>query len=246
MIEVNITASGDYVGGLVGINRGVLTDCHSTGAVSGIVWDVGGLVGANVGHLAQCYSACTVSGVHQEVGGLMGLNSTNGTVTHCYSTGTVSGGHQVGGLVGMNFGDVTACYSTGAVNGFSQVGGLVGDNSSGGHVTHSYSTGAVTGGMLVGGLVGVVWGSVTGSFWAIQTSGQPTSAGGTGKTTVQMQTAKTFLDAGWDFVNVWGLGENQTYPYLRKYSAADVNQDGSVNFLDLAVLAENWLMGVAP
>ncbi len=174
----------------------------------------------------------------------MGLNSTNGTVTHCYSTGTVSGGHQVGGLVGMNFGDVTACYSTGAVNGFTQVGGLVGDNTSGGHVTHCYSTGAVTGGMLVGGLVGVVWGSVTGSFWDIQTSGQVTSDGGTGKTTVEMQTAKTFVEAGWDFVNVWGIVENQTYPYLRKYSAADINQDASVNFLDLAVLAENWLTGM--
>jgi len=248
VVDVNITGSGYFVGGLVGISRGALTGCHSTGVVSGDEWDVGGLVGANAdsGHLAQCYSACAVSGGTQEVGGLTAQNSTNATVTHCYSTGTVSGGHVAGGLVGINYGAVTACYSTGAVNGFSQVGGLVGDNSSNGHVTHSYSTGAVNGFTQVGGLVGVVWGSVTGSFWDTQTSGQVTSDGGTGKTTVEMQTASTFLEAGWDFVNVWGIVENQTYPYLRKYSAADINQDASVNFLDLALLAENWLTSVAP
>jgi hypothetical protein len=83
-------------------------------------------------------------------------------------------------------------------------------------------------------------------FWGIQTSGQATSAGGTGKTTAEMQTASTFLDAGWDLVNIWGIGENQTYPYLRKYSAADINQDASVNLLDLATLAENWLTAMAP
>jgi hypothetical protein len=67
------------------------------------------------------------------------------------------------------------------------------------------------------------------------------SDGGTGKTTAEMQTTSTFLEAGWDFVNVWGIGENQTYPYLRKYSAADINRDETVNFPDLAILAESWL-----
>ena len=139
------------------------------------------------------------------------------------------------------------CYSTGPARGSSCVGGLVGDHY--GTVTQCYSTGAVSGtGWDVGGLVGSILGPsvVTGSFWDIQTSGQAKSAGGTGRTTAEMQTAGTFLDAGWDFVNVWGIGENQTYPYLRKYSAADINQDASINFLDLAVLAENWLTAVAP
>jgi hypothetical protein len=95
--------------------------------------------------------------------------------------------------------------------------------------------------------VGISWGgTVAACFWDIQTSGRATSAGGTGKTTAEMKTPSTFLEAGWDFVNIWGIGENQTYPYLRKYSAADINQDASVNFLDLAVLAENWLTAVAP
>ena len=75
----------------------------------------------------------------------------------------------------------------------------------------------------VGGLVGN--GSsknVTACFWDTQTSGQATSAGGTGKTTAEMQTAKTFLDAGWDFVgetangteDIWWILEGKDYPRL--------------------------------
>jgi len=153
------------------------------------------------------------------VGGLVGWN-WGGHVIQCYTTGVVSGTHAVGGLVGFNdYGDVTNCYSTAAVSADSEVGGLVG--------------------------VSGYWSEVTASFWDIETSGQTKSAGGMGKTTAEMQMAKTFLEAGWDFVNVWGIGEDQTYPYLRKYSAADINQDASVNFLDLAVLAENWLTDIS-
>jgi hypothetical protein len=115
-----------------------------------------------------------------------------------------------------------------------------------GTISNGYSTGTVSGDGDVGGLVGEAdVNAVVASFWGIETSGQEMSAGGTGKTTAEMQKAATFLEAGWDLVNLWGIGENQTYPYLRKYSAADINQDTSVNFLDLAALAENWLTGPA-
>jgi hypothetical protein len=63
---------------------------------------------------------------------------------------------------------------------------------------------------------------VTCSFWDAQTSGRSTSAGGTGKTTVEMQTGKTFSDAGWDFVgetkngteDLWWIDEGKDYPRL--------------------------------
>jgi hypothetical protein len=89
-------------------------------------------------------------------------------------------------------------------------------------------------------------GGVWECFWDIETSGLTTSDGGEGKTTAEMQTASTFLEADWDFVDVWGIGENQTYPYLRKYSAADINQDDIVSFPDLTILAENWLTDNTP
>ena len=42
---------------------------------------------------------------------------------------------------------------------------------------------------------------MTSCFWDIETSRQSTSAEGMGKTTAEMQTASTFLDAGWDFID---------------------------------------------
>jgi hypothetical protein len=81
----------------------------------------------------------------------------------------------------------------------------------------------VTGNENVGGLVGDEYkSSITMSFWNIETSGQTTSAGGEGKTTVEMQTAGTFLEAGWDFVDetangtedIWWINEGQDYPKL--------------------------------
>ena len=280
IVDVNIRGLGDCVGGLVGDNYyGTVTQCYSTGAVSGAgdYGSTGGLVGSNGGHVTCCYSTVAVNGSGNlgGVGGLVGENVKDGGVTECYSTGPVTGNSSVGGLVGYNGsaiihcystsvvssagvfvgglvgwnwgGHVIQCYTTGVVSGTRAVGGLVGFNDYG-DVTNCYSTAAVSADSEFGGLVGVsgYWSEVTASFWDIETSGQTKSAGGTGKTTAEMKTKSIFTDAGWDFVNVWGIGENQTYPYLRKYSAADINQDASVNFLDLAVLAESWLTGMAP
>jgi len=81
----------------------------------------------------------------------------------------------------------------------------------------------------VGGLVGRkdktdghVWASVGRCSWDIETTGQTTSAGGTSKTTTQMKTAGTFLDAKWDFAgettngseDIWWIVDGQDYPRL--------------------------------
>ncbi len=214
------------VGGLIASNFGDVTSCHSTATVNGGTY-VGGLVGNNWGIITQCYSAGPVRG-GGSVGGFVGENLS--IVERCYSQGPVAGDSYVGGLVGENYqGQVTDCYSTGAVNGGSYVGGLVGQN--GGlteagkqaAVTRCYSAGAVKGQSYVGGLVGANVAAVTGSFWDRQTSGQATSAGGTGKTTTQMRTRSTFLGAGWDFVGekangteeIWEISEGKDYPRLQ-------------------------------
>jgi len=86
----------------------------------------------------------------------------------------------------------------------------------------------------------------------VETSGEPNMCGcqyeystgcdpNCGKTTAQMQTKSTFTDAGWDFVEIWGIGENQTYPFLRTEPAGDLNYDKKVDFFDLAILASHWL-----
>ncbi len=273
VIDVRVAGSTDYVGGLVGYSKGTVTQCYSTGVVSGArstggligsttgevtecystgavsgTENVGGLLGAGGGLVTRCWSAGTVSGTGGQVGGLVGYN--NGAVTQCFSTGAVSGGgHYVGGLVGSNGGTVTGCYSTGAVNaGNHYAGGLAGSNGgtvtecystgavngrgyynaglvgfNSGAVTECYSTGAISGTICIGGLVAWNYGGrVTACFWDTQTSGWKASDGGTGKTTTQMQTAKTFLDAGWDFVGetkngteeIWWILDGRHYPGL--------------------------------
>ena len=238
--------SGDKrVGGLLGLNYydSTVSNCYATGSVTGDDY-VGGLVGINhFGTVSNCYATGNVFG-SGSVGGLVGYNNY-GTVSKCYATGTVSGVAYVGGLVGYRYyGTVSNCYASGSVSGgYWYVGGLVGWNNS--MVSNCYATGSVSGSSIVGGLVGYdYFGTVTASFWDIDTSGQAISAGGTGKTTVQMQTQSIFTDAGWNFVEIWGIGENQTYPYLRIYPAGDLNHDGVVNIPDFAIFADNWLAGV--
>jgi hypothetical protein len=196
------------VGGLVGSSYGSLTYCYSSGAVTGTD-NVGGLVGENGnrgGYISSSYSSASVTG-HLCVGGLVGINDGGGgslcTIANSYSTGAVrSTGLYAGGLVGTNCGEITACYSTGLVSGMTDVGGLIGNDC-------RYD--------MMGGE-----GDAGGCFWDTQTSGQAASDGGTGKTTAEMQTARTFLDAGWDFVgetangteDLWWILEGKDYPRL--------------------------------
>ena len=213
------------VAGLVGSNTGGVTRCYSSGAVSG-GRDVGGLIGENSGRVTDSYSAGSVisteSSPYGHVGGLV-ANNYDGDVSQCYSTGAVSGSCYVGGLVGYNsdHANVSNSYSIGAINGTEYVGGLVGWNV--GSVTWCYSAGEINGpGRYVGGLVGLNRAGVIHSFWDIETSGQTTWSSGSGKTTAEMQTAKTFLDAGWDFVgetangteDMWWINEGKDYPRL--------------------------------
>ena len=246
MENANITTpDGCYVGGLAGTNEGMISNCYLAGSIRG--GDrVGGLVGGNVGMITNCYSTGNVTGT-QRVGGLVGCQvfsivNPPGSITNCYSTASVEGNDYVGGLVGDNLGTITDCYSTGNVKGTDySVDGLVGSSNK--VVTDCYSTGSVTGERWVGGLVGYQSHSsvVTASFWDTQTSGQLNSASGTPKTTLEMRTKSTFTSAGWDFVEVWGIGENQTYPFLRTEPAGDSNHDKKVNLEDLAILASHWL-----
>ncbi len=178
VLDVNITSSGNYVGGLAGGNAGLIVNSCSTGSVSGDEW-IGGLVGYN--HL-EAWSPSTIA--------------------NCYADVKVLGNEAIGGLVGENnvwggqeFGIIMNCYASGSVLGASEVGGLVGYWR-----THD----------------------ARGSFWDVETSGLAASADGIGLTTAQMQSASTFLEAGWDFVDerengtedIWWIDEGQDYPRL--------------------------------
>ena len=143
------------------------------------------------------------------------------------SSASGGGRDKFGGLVGCSQkGTIQNSYSRSSVTvtDGSRIGGLAGCIDYRGEILNSYSTGVVstTNSVSVGGLVGNREGRgpnvgvVTNSFWDIETSGQITSAGGTGKATSEMQTEATFTDAGWNFDDIWDIDsvQNDGYPYL--------------------------------
>jgi len=260
-------SGSSYVGGLVGDNSGGISSSYSTGAVNGS-GIVGGLAGYNDSIIRNSYSTGTVSG-NSKVGGLVGYNDTQGTINGAHSTGAVTGTNYVGGLVGYNIGvpnisnvnsySISNSYSTGNVSGQNYVGGLVGyvDKYSSGSgfpggligminynaVSNSYSTGAVSGSSNVGGLVGYDYkGTVSNSFWDVTTSGQTTSAGGTGLTTADFMKLANFTSAtaangnvnpGWDFNTTWWMSEGNTRPFLRSEYSTNITNAHQLQLMAL-------------
>ena len=211
-------AGGSAVGGLVGLNGGVVTGSYATGRVSGSA-AVGGLVGRNAGDgvVVGSYAAVEVSG-ETSTGGLVGVNA--GRVAAVHATGRVSGSRRVGGLVGYNWGALEAGYATGRVRGEGESGGLVG-------VTEAPGT-------------------VTDSFWDMDTSGRAAGASedgaglaGRGLPTAALQAPTDYagLYAAWH-VDVdgngatdapWDFGTAAQYPAL----SLDVDGDGVASWQEV-------------
>jgi hypothetical protein len=230
-----VTDGYTYIGGLVGYDDGgLVSNSYSAGNVSGFRY-VGGLVGRITGTRAvregivmNCYSTGSVTGFTR-TGGLVASIVGDGMVSSSYFAGSVNGTRWVAGLVAENYGGtVSNSYSIGDVTGrlySGYVGGVVGANLHG-SISNCYSSSPVDGRTPVGGLVGDNSdGTVNGSLWDVQASGQSASDGGTGKTTVEMKNIATFTGAGWDIVavaapdatddsHVWNIVDGQTYPFL--------------------------------
>ena len=214
-----VTATGDYVGGFAGVNKGVLTRISAAGGSVAGRRLVGGLIGLNQGSVVSSSSTDTVTG-DQDVGGLVGWNDTAGTVSRSYATGAVTGrvggedpttrDDYVGGLAGVNFGSLADVYATGAVSGVQVVGGLVGTNMPGGaSISRAYSSGTVTATRgAAGAFAGVQGGALANTYW-IQPSGSTTPGVGYAAAT-PAPTAVPAASAndparypGFDFTTVW-------------------------------------------
>jgi filamentous hemagglutinin family protein len=225
LINVNITGQ-TVVGGLAAVNTGgAIFGTHVTGSVTGTgAGSVGGLVGQNSGLIAASYSNATVQG---------GSSST-----------------AVGGLVGANIaGGIADSFAVGPVTSLAitPTGGLVGSTSgSVGFVSRSYASGAVSGAGVVGGLVGANTSStVSLSFWDTQTTGQASSAGGTGITSAQARDQSTYTNwfvAG-QFGNNWRMLDGQTRPFLGPVRPTINYQTGAI---EIRNGYELQLMGLLP
>ncbi|HWP79738.1 MAG TPA: GLUG motif-containing protein, partial [Candidatus Acidoferrum sp.] len=236
-IQVLDDGRGD-VGALAGQVRGgsSLEYCYAQGAVMGS-YSVGGLVGGITegSRLENCFAAVNVTANTNTAGGLAGFIQDDSSAENCaagvydfLSTGDVQSNAMsvdnsyAGGLFGrVTDSAVTNCYAAVDVDGW-YAGGLIGvvDDTPGSNsaITDCYAAGEVTGHSgCQGGLIGVKIGSsapeVAGSYYDTTSTGQATSAGGTGLPTEDMWDPATYTDAEWDD-EVWHLASSE-YPELR-------------------------------
>ena len=203
-------------GGFCGYNAGLITNCYTTGSVSGGDM-VGGFVEYNYGAMGgyaatinNCYSTCTVNGEYQ-VGGFVGYNFEAASITNCYSTGAVTGDSEAGGFCGLSEGaSIVNCYSTGLVN-----------------IENSSAYGFC-------GWCGYGEEMIENCFWDTDASGNSTGFGNeyteidiNGKTTTEMKNLSTFTDAGWDFDTIWVI-QADSYPQL-SWQPIGVNYTGETS-----------------
>lgn len=197
----DVTIQGrSYVGGLVGMNKGKIVGCITTGLVTAHDY-AGGLAGwNNSDELTYSHSSCIVSVDHSIAGGLIAEN--RGSVEYCYASGAILSSFDSGGLVGINRGIISKCYATGNITEHGLAtpgGGLVGDNK--GEIISCFSTGEVYG-WDVGGLVGENSGDV---FYCYAT-GSVHGLGNTGGL-VAVNSGNLSMCYSSGSVKAWGGGE---------------------------------------
>ncbi len=162
-VNANYFCASSFVGGIAGMNIGVITDCINNGYVIGGT-NAGGVVGSNIGEIINCHNNTAVTGT-DNVGGVAGTNN-QGKITGSYSIGDVSAsGSCVGGVVGDNYeGEIINCYNSGLVAGDFYVGGVAGNSD--GNVTNCYNTGTVSGTQnRIGGVIGREYGTTQNCYY---------------------------------------------------------------------------------
>lgn len=113
---LSITGSGDAQGLFRTVQAGgVVRDLRVEGAVAPDGDSVGGVAGVNAGLIQRCSFAGRVEG-GTNAGGVAGCNEAGGELAACSFSGSVSGELHTGGIVGQNLGSAVECVNRGSVN----------------------------------------------------------------------------------------------------------------------------------
>jgi hypothetical protein len=262
-VKGEITATGSYIGGLVGLCSitDSITNCSADVKLYADRLMVGGMLGLSIalGVFSKNSSNCEIVAADEAAGcsgGLIGsLNSDllNCIISECFSTGTIDAKFDVatGGLIGdINIFTspvmIDNSYSIANVQGNNAVGGFVGLIDENTIIKDCYSNGQVTGNFDVGGFIGKIDSlntvTIINSYWNMETSGQTTSAAGEGRTTAEMTlpySGNSYVD--WDFGSVWAddiYNLNEGYPMLKW--ASGIEEDGEYMLPETAVLYQNY------
>lgn len=206
VMGTNITASASYAGGFSGVVylKSNLTSCYVFDADVKAAYYAGGHIGT-VYDCSTVEKSCAYGKVQTTVGYIAGGfagEATNAMIANCYAQVNVSSKTSgAGGLIAYAAGSTSVynCYSAGSVSAGSaaNVGAFTGHSSIIFTGTNYYDS------------------SLTGSIKAYGTGGTQkgsASAYPQGKDTATMKKQATF--AGWDFVSIWRIDENETYPYF--------------------------------
>ena len=264
--DVNISGKG-YIGGVCGLNKGSISDCFSTGVITGEMY-TGGLSGKNDGgSVHNCYTKGKVTGSYF-TGGLCGYNygmSNPGTTIYDAGiTSTISNSYAVcevigtpGGYIGGFYGEYTGglcggngensiiqnCYARGDVSGDWQTGGLCGYNGGYGSITNCYATGNVSGiNYSIGGLCGESMGGISRSYFLYNGLDN-----GLGELLLESQMKEIDSYVDWDFSYSDGdeaewFMAMEGYPIFSwQISDADIYTDGENNLKDWTVFAGYWM-----
>ncbi len=246
---------------------GIIRDCTVEGQFYGNS-NIGGISSANVrSTIVDCFSDVTIKG-NRNLGGIAASNNNYGNIIRCHSVGDIGASYgEAGGVAGQNENNaiVYGSYSRTNIHGLTVTGddyinaeftdgglygsgGLVGLNRS--RIAMSYADATVADGSWVYGLAYPVSGSqIENSFFILRDGYHYLKD--YYDTSVAVSREEFFdgiflAHAGWDFQNYWSYasyGQGLVFLWSADVTRhlADTNRDGSVDVVDLAVLAENFL-----
>lgn len=192
-------SSPDSIGGLVGLNSGLIKWCSTDGTID--AWssssenygnEVGGIAGSNYGTISESFSTCSWVQGEDWTGGIVGVQA-DGLITNCYFTGQADGDVGTGGISGkMDGGHIVNCYVTGSTDANSNEGRLIGRNYA--TISNSFYTGTP----------------------AVGSGGTISNCYSKSEAELRQEVTYTNLHStNWDFINVWAIQEGVDYPKLR-------------------------------
>ncbi|MBO4814725.1 MAG: dockerin type I repeat-containing protein [Muribaculaceae bacterium] len=254
-----MVTGNNYVGGISGYSSGrSITECYSAGTV-----------------VANNNTACYA-------GGVVGYNSRS-SIADCYCSANVSSGvvdgnvassdlqQYAGGIAGYSRGSIQRCFASGDIYAVKFGAGIVGYNSDSTAITsHCF---AINNRIDVSNETGVALRVIGGiknnaptpenNNYALKTMVVSVNnvtqiiyddlLHGISLTDNVLQQQATYTDQGWDFTDVWGIYEDEGYPYLKAIVEentpdilmGDVNGDGTVNVADYVNVA-NYILEQHP
>ena len=209
LLRVTMKASSGYVGAFVSYSGGYcqISRCFvKEGYIEGTSQTIGGLVGYATGQtiIEDCYFIGEVKGQYN-VGGIAGYSRNSGvTIRRCCVNCTVSAPSGSAGLIAgyHRAGSISECFVLGSSTlvsngGTSYYGRIFGQTRGAGKDNYAAET-------------------IPEPFQGAWTDKTTSGKDGADITVLQLEAAETYVNAGWDFENIWAIhpGYNDGYPYF--------------------------------